>query len=624
MKKRQLLNFTTLVLVLGVMISCNSGLTQSKLTKVSGRQLYVSIKTGNDQANGLSAEKAFKTLPYALSKLQEGDALNIMPGEYYFSPLTIKDLPCSKGKPIVIRATPRGKAIISGAWKEAATGKVKWDKLNDGLWSAKHANPLLFAGWNGRFLYRYMNIEDLKKAKILLKRGWNKGKTRNGTKYGFVWKDGTVYLKLPDGADPNGKRIIFSTPFWGEKGVSPVINVINSPGLIFDGLRIQASGVFGIKFWPASTHAIVRNCIFEYCRSGISLPSYSLVEWCEHTYPGFNQFSEELRQLNDGKIVTYNFVKDYQPHNWYESGIADYAYGMKTPPVKCEFRYNFMHELFDGENLGGFNDSESHHNVYLNCYDNCVEMEGWQKGFGSENLRFHHNLLLSCPSAPISHQNPEDLKGPHYVYNNVVVGYNDHGWNPWTLIKSKCYQKGRGFYYYNNLFYMHSCDELFWNEKDWPQEWLKTFVFKNNIFAFEKKLGRQTGPKGSDNFFTAANNIVATPKVDKKFLKSLLRNNGKYLTSPKLIKFRNPDKLDFTLLPGSPAIDAGIKIPGFTDGFKGNAPDIGPFEFGEKIGKQWPRPRHSVFNITPPERLTGQIQAPQLIPFKKGYNKNDQ
>ncbi|NKB68202.1 MAG: hypothetical protein GKR89_14165 [Candidatus Latescibacteria bacterium] len=36
-------------------------------------------------------------------------------------------------------------------------------------------------------------------------------------------------------------------------------------------------------------------------------------------------------------------------------------YSMESPPVQCEFRYNFMPEFFDGEGLGNFGDSQSHH-----------------------------------------------------------------------------------------------------------------------------------------------------------------------------------------------------------------------------------------------------------------------
>ncbi len=64
-------------------------------------------------------------------------------------------------------------------------------------------------------------------------------------------------------------------------------------------------------------------------------------------------------------------------------------------------------------------------------------------------------------------------EGPHYVFDNVVVGYDGHGWNPWTL--------------------------PYWNEPDWPQEWLKTgkrlggTAFDAN--TPDRLLGREAPPR---------------------------------------------------------------------------------------------------------------------------------
>ena len=584
-------------------------LEDGALPPAAGKCLYVSARDGDDKADGRSSETAFRTLARAVADLSGGDTLKVLPGEYYVAPLEIRDLDSSVERPVWILGEPRGKAVVSAAWPEAATGKVQWDDEGDSVWSAPHG-PVTFGGWRGHFLFRYMSVEDLRAAKVQT-RGWY-GEVFGPTS-GFAWEGERVYVKLPGGRDPNGERIVFSPPFWGEEGTTPVVAVFNSPGLVFDGLRFQASGIFGIKFDPASTHAVVRNCRFEYCRAGLSLPSHSLVEWCEHTYPGFYEFSEEVRKRNGGELRTYPLVKDYQPANWYESGIADYAYGMEEPPVGCEFRYNFLHELFDGEGLGNFDRSESHHNVYLHCYDNSVELEGWQKGFGSRELRFHHNLLLSCPNAPISHQNPEELVGPHYVYRNVIYGYDAHGWNPWTLIKSKAYGKGNGFHYYHNLFWVESA-EPYWNEKEWPQEWLETFDFRNNIFVFTKRLKRPTGPQGSEDLFEAGHNIMVAPEADEAILTALLREGGQRLGSADELMLREVENLDFAPRSGSPVVDAGEVIPDFEDPVDG-LPDVGPFELGEDPGTDWPRPRRTVFDVNPPARISGKQLPPRLVEF---------
>jgi hypothetical protein len=43
-------------------------------------------------------------------------------------------------------------------------------------------------------------------------------------------------------------------------------------------------------------------------------------------------------------------------------------------------------------------------------------------------------------------------------------------------------------------------------------------------------------------------------------------------------RFMDTVAYDLRLRSGSPAIDAGIVIPGVTDGFTGAAPDLGAFE----------------------------------------------
>jgi hypothetical protein len=51
-----------------------------------------------------------------------------------------------------------------------------------------------------------------------------------------------------------------------------------------------------------------------------------------------------------------------------------------------------------------------------------------------------------------------------------------------------------------------------------------------------------------------------------------------------------PEDFDFTLAAGSPAIDAGIVLPGVTDRYTGMAPDLGALEFGRPSPTYGPRP----------------------------------
>jgi hypothetical protein len=51
----------------------------------------------------------------------------------------------------------------------------------------------------------------------------------------------------------------------------------------------------------------------------------------------------------------------------------------------------------------------------------------------------------------------------------------------------------------------------------------------------------------------------------------------------------NPEDLDFRLQPGSAAIDAGMELPGITDGFTGRAPDLGAYELDRPLPHYGPR-----------------------------------
>jgi hypothetical protein len=51
-----------------------------------------------------------------------------------------------------------------------------------------------------------------------------------------------------------------------------------------------------------------------------------------------------------------------------------------------------------------------------------------------------------------------------------------------------------------------------------------------------------------------------------------------------------PEDYDFSLTANAAAVDAGMVLPGVTDGFTGSAPDLGALEFGSPVPTYGPRP----------------------------------
>lgn len=91
------------------------------------------------------------------------------------------------------------------------------------------------------------------------------------------------------------------------------------------------------------------------------------------------------------------------------------------------------------------------------------------------------------------------------------------------------------------------------------------------------------GPVGIDKSVEARNNIfAASPSVAA----GQQSNNLFMKTDPKFFRATTDVTKpisNFTLQPGSPAVDAGMAIPGITEGFVGSAPDIGAYERGASI-----------------------------------------
>jgi hypothetical protein len=75
--------------------------------------------------------------------------------------------------------------------------------------------------------------------------------------------------------------------------------------------------------------------------------------------------------------------------------------------------------------------------------------------------------------------------------------------------------------------------------------------------------------------------------------------------------FSNPVKRDYTLRPDSKAIDAGEIIPRFVDTYKGKAPDLGAFEYGDTPWTAGPDWAEQPWTYPPPQTavLSGPLRS---------------
>lgn len=138
-----------------------------------------------------------------------------------------------------------------------------------------------------------------------------------------------------------------------------------------------------------------------------------------------------------------------------------------------------------------------------------------------------------------------------------------------------------------------------------------TFYNSGRIDAFSATADRNA--YGSKFF----NNIYSTFDADLLNGGDPVELDGNFSTSSGA-NFTNPAVGDFSLQPGSGAIDAGVVLPGVNDGFIGSAPDAGALEFGEPMfetGHNFASPPTPVYDY---ERIifTNLIENPS---FEQGF-----
>jgi hypothetical protein len=98
-------------------------------------------------------------------------------------------------------------------------------------------------------------------------------------------------------------------------------------------------------------------------------------------------------------------------------------------------------------------------------------------------------------------------------------------------------------------------------------------VYNNTLSGTDDSVGvssnsRMPGTKFTNNIFTSEAKIAGDASESHNLYES---------ADP---RFNNEGGGDFTLRSGSPAIDRGVKASPYTDGYSGDAPDVGALEYG--------------------------------------------
>ena len=370
-------------------------------------------------------------------------------------------------------------------------------------------------------------------------------------------------------------------------------NIAGAVGLTVKHSTFDAVGVAIHSDWSGSKNFYIADNVLN----GRNDPSY-LIGW--FSIPPWNTvdgFLEKQRMKSyyaiaiygSGHVVAYNKVTNFH------DGIDHATYGMPDGyPNTPRDRMPVSNDIYG--------------NDVSNMHDNCFETDG-----GMHNIRVFRNR---CFNAGVGAMSPQPIfGGPVYFIRNVV--YNS------VYGPLKIQADPSGILVYQNTYVgeiqqitpasnMHLRNNLIlgqgarpavlaidthtpWSSSDYngfyanpgaeysfqwnspPKDGPVDYIAAREVRRF-KTLAEYQRATGQDRHSRAVDYSVFTHAAAPDFTKPT--------------QLYSPAEVDLTLKPRSRAIDAGVALPGITDGFQGSAPDLGAYELGVELPHYGPRPVH--------------------------------
>lgn len=320
-------------------------------------------------------------------------------------------------------------------------------------------------------------------------------------------------------------------------------------------------------------------------------------------YPAPITSEYAIKVYGQGHVVAYNYVA-----NWHD-GIDISTYG--TPDQDPDRNPSAI---------------DFYNNDIYNVADNCIEADG-----GAQNIRVFNNRCFNSVGGALSAQ--PIFGGPLYFYRNLTFSGTTGG-------PLKLFDTPSGILIYQNTFVgegrllgpgsnIHFRNNLFIGD-NWREPVFNFSTFTN--YSSSDYNGFRPNPGAANNFgWNSPDSALAAefsqPLVKRQFatLAEYRRVTGEERHSVLVDYgvFRNvrapdpddpqhltkPQDYDFSVVPGSAAIDKGVLLPTITDGFTGRAPDLGAFEYGRPLPHYgplaWPEggvPVNAPRSITGPPR----------------------
>jgi hypothetical protein len=349
---------------------------------------------------------------------------------------------------------------------------------------------------------------------------------------------------------------------WGRGGGARVWGV-------FEG---SDSGVYAEK---DAGHLVIQRNLIEYPRGGSN-------DW-ESGHPSGPQ-AITLIDSRGGNVIRYNTIRSTEDHG-FNDGIGGAAnYSFKGSPNR---------------------DSDIYGNIISNCWDDAIESEGANINVRIWSNYIHHTFVHIATAAT--------SMGPLYIFRNVFgesrVSHQDAsggmmiktGMNFITIDGQKV-STGLGyrFIFHNTALQPGGALDVFSGHE------LHNAVSRNNIFYSRGRVyPEERSAPGNDLGKDLTGGYLGGGLVKSMFLPS---ERLEWYLAPTMNRIQwgkaeyTRNGRGFTITDplvqvSNPALDTGVRLPGFNDDFTGKAPDMGAFEngrpalrFGREMAPGFERP----------------------------------
>lgn len=508
----------------------------------SGAVHWVDAAAGSD-ANPGSASQPFATIQAGAEAAQPGDVVRVRPGVYRES--VVPPRGGVEGAPIWFVADGPG-VVLDGA--APSLEAAPWTAAGGAVWWAPFAGESQYVAVGDERLYDYTSLAALETGAAGLPGGF------------FVDASAQrLYLKLPDGGDPNGRAVHAA---------------VLDRGFLLDTIAHVVVEGFELRYFGGAQSGVaidVRETRRAWLRGN----------YAHHMNTGFRV----RRALASENVVERNRFRDTRVFGWPWDAVK--AHTPEASAIEVTHgrgnvvRWNDVEGSFNGIYVGSFDDSDEaiardtdvHGNRLREHGDDGLEPEG-----ACLNVRFWHDAIVGVFNG-IS-LSPIEV-GPTWLVRNLVATFSEHAF--------KVNNGPTGWIFVYHTTTVPRADALEAQAMA-PSLPFGPFVSRNNLYEGRRyaiEYGQGSLHSGvefdSDALWTDdPDRFVKWLDVRYADLAALRAGAGieahGFQAKP---LYANAPAGDFDLVPGHPLLDVAALLPGINTGFVvGTGPDVGAFERG--------------------------------------------